>query len=234
MAGTTGAPDARKSVGSKDAKKAKRFRGQDLTLPDREKESKAEAEAEQKLIDSRKRLASELPKDARYSLEIVERVLEYRRDGLTTLQISREPGMPHRQSIYEWLDDRPEFADQYEKAFDDRVRDAVELGLQTVQKMTEVKGLKGYNKVQAMDKQVMRSLQYAGVRLKDWKPDRESGGDTIVIEVSGGWNPAPATALPQDANGQGREAAAAADRWKAIREGAVDADSGAPAHPAEG
>jgi hypothetical protein len=236
MAGTTGAPDARKSVGSKDAKKAKRFRGQDLTLPDREKESKAEADAADKLrLQRREALSREISPDQKYSLETMERVIEYRREGLTTLQIGQLPGMPSRQALYNWLDDKPEFLEQFNSAYNDFVREKAEAMLHKVEEMDKVKGLRGYNMVQAMDKQVMRTLQIAGVRLrKEWGPEVETGGDTIVIEVSGGWNPAPATALPQDANGQGAEAARAADRWKGIREGAVDADSGSPAHPAEG
>jgi hypothetical protein len=224
MAGTTGAPDARKSVGAKDAKKAKRFRGQDLTLPDRAKEAKEESEAERKLrIEKRERLTREVAEKSAYGLDTLERVINLRRRGMTTYQISRVRGMPTRQALYSWLDDKPEFSEQFNSAYDDFIREQVEGAIHTVNDYTTVKGLKGWNMVQAMDKQVMRKLQYAGVRLKDWKPEQEGGGDTIVIEVSGGWNPAPVTALPGSPNGQGAEAALAAERWKAIREGATDA-----------
>jgi hypothetical protein len=132
--------------------------------------------------------------------------------------------MPSTGALYSWLDDKPEFAEQYEEAYNDFINEQAEESIHLAMSLDSVPGVKGYNLVQARDKRIMRQLQIAGVRLrKKWGPEAETGGDTIVIEVSGGWNPLPSTALADSPNGQGVEAAKAAERWKAIREGAADA-----------
>jgi hypothetical protein len=54
----------------------------------------------------------------------------------------------------------------------------------------------------------------------------EEETEVIVLEIgSEGWDSDPATATVDDINGQGPEAAAAQERWKAIRDGAEDMPS---------
>lgn len=58
------------------------------------------------------------PRTRLYSLRLAEAVCRRIADGETPAQIGADPAMPCRRTIYQWLNDRPEFAELYAEARD--------------------------------------------------------------------------------------------------------------------
>ena len=71
-----------------------------------------------------------------------------------------------------------------------------------------------------VDKHIQRALQAAAAKLPgEWGKNADEEREVIVMEVSGGWNPAAASAVGRDdPDGQGPDAWAAKQRWALIRE----------------
>ena len=168
---------------------------------------------------------------------MVKRVLKYAEMGYSPTKIASFKRMPHYTTIYTWMRDDPEFAEEFRTRYrsyvDDQARQllpiAAEWGKETEdlkamllqsKKLSRLKGLKPFERVQAVDKAIQRSvdistalvnaqekrvqrtLQIAGRQLpNEWGERAEGESTTIVIDV-GREGPTKTLNLPGSLDGQ--------------------------------
>ena len=201
------------STAGHDVRLQKRNRNVASSLPDREKQGKAEADMIerlrlQKIVDSDPRA-----ENAIYPAEVRADVLMRRREGLSARQIARLKGYPSYRTIHDWREGDPTFAEAWEKEYDlYAAEEAEEVLPSLVKPMRAVRGLKGTGKIFALKTQADLTLRIAATRSPaKWGNQTSEDREVIVFETYGGWIP---TDTIKGSPGQGAEAEAAAERWK--------------------
>jgi len=199
-----------KSSGAKDAKSLKHNPNRNLeaaAMPDIDKEN---AIAE--------RLASRGTTSKPAAM--VKRVLKYAEQGYSPTKISQIKRMPHFTTIYAWMREDPDFAEEFKSRYrsyvDDQARQllpiASEWGKQSqdlqdmlsrAKKLSRSKALKPFERVQAVDRAIQRSvdlstaivnaqdkrihrtLQIAARQMpQDWGEHADGDSAMVVIDVS--------------------------------------------------
>jgi hypothetical protein len=204
-----------------DARLVKRNKNVSNSLPDRQKEGKAEADMTERL--RMQRIAKGDPRGnghgKRYGAGTFAVILDLRRQGLSLEQVAKmgkvgDVRIPSIHTLYKLQEHNVELKEAWTHAFSQAVRNGAEETLSLARSLDQVKGLRGKALVDARDKRIQRQLQIARQRLPDeWGGDQEGESEVIVFEASGGWVP---TATIKGAPGQGAEAEQAAARWAAI------------------
>ena len=171
----------------------------------------------------------------RYGADVSAILIALRRDGLTVKQIAAKRSwggvrLPSEDGIRYLRRTNPELKEAMDRARKDYEREIVEDGIARIPEISRVKGLKGVGKSRALAEHARVALQLGRQSLPASYAGDVEEREIIVMEVSGGWNPAAASASSgEDPDGQGRDAAAARDRWKRMRENGEDSDTGNPA-----
>jgi hypothetical protein len=76
-----------------------------------------------------------------YPPEIVERVLDLHRQGLSASQIGQIPGLPESGTLAYWRHTKPDFAEDWDDSYSDYVRHNVETALALVPRLDRLRGL---------------------------------------------------------------------------------------------
>jgi len=182
---------------------------------------------------------------------MVKRVLKYAEMGYSPTKISTFKRMPHYTTIYTWMREDPEFSEEFKSRYrsyiDDQARQllpiAAEWGKETedlkgmllqAKKLSRLKGLKPFERVQAVDranqrtvdvgtalanaqdKRVHRTLQIAARQLpNDWGEHTEGESAITIIDVGLSGGAIKTIAPPGSPDGQNAKALEAG-RWKAL------------------
>jgi hypothetical protein len=155
--------------------------------------------------------------------------------------------LPSQSSIRRWRAERPEFKEESEKALNSYIDSCAQEAMRLVRSLRKLRGVsddvledadkliaekdagkrdaifKRANiylrhaevKVRSINSEVRNTLDIAGRRVAIWQEGNAEAGEVIVFEPYGGWVP---TNLAKGGPGQGPDAEAAVERWKAMQQ----------------
>jgi hypothetical protein len=115
--------------------------------------------------------------------EIVDRVVELRRQGKTLAEVSKAIGIPENV-LRLWKDESPEFFEAVRGGFDDFVSDCAEETIEMAEKLTRLKGLRPADKVTAGKISINTRLRVAQARLPEWGKLGGGEGGLLILDVS--------------------------------------------------
>ena len=218
-----------KGQGAKDSKLTKRNKNITSSLPDRNKERQLEADVNREMKDLQETIFEpwmqrviEL-QSAGWSFERIIREGEKKRKETGTARpgYRKDVLLPSRKLLYTTLHDRPELAEECDKAQRFASDSFAQENRELADTLDEREGLKPFEWVQARHRRIRHRYHHAARLYPDkWGEQSTSEREVIVFEPYGGWQP---TNTIKGAPAQGAEAEAAAERWRKIREAAKDA-----------
>jgi hypothetical protein len=181
-------PDAErvKHRESADNRKARANRNTTYALP----ALPAEDEVSKTLEVKRRLRAMETPErvNARtyygpFDPDVAVKVIEYRRQGLSALAISRKPGMPRLNTIADWKRDSEEFAELYAEAYNEWLEAIVEQTVDLADSAYDGRRPLNPAAIVAIYNAIKTRQWLIGRRISDRYGDRvDSGQEQIILQ----------------------------------------------------